>query len=412
MQFALLISVIIGVLLSSFLLLTHVQSFFRIKSNELINASDLVNQQLFKSLENPVITTDTISHTIDNKSIKLISNYHGVWTKIMTTVEIENRNVAKKNALVGSSQNLQTPNLYLANKNTPLVVVGDTRLEGNSYLPDQGIKAGNISGEYFQGSRLYYGTIRKGKEDLPELDPAWVSYIERLSKGLDIDQEDIIPLQNEIENSFYKPAKVVYSDAPISLTNQKISGNIIIQSTSTITINAATQLTDVILIAPTIRVHNNVKSRFQILATKKIEIGKNCHLSYPSSVTFFDIGSATSTQEKNSSQRVPEIVIDEGTKIDGAMVFIKKNEKKINYARTNIKTHNNTQFIGEIYCQGNIDFQGTVKGSLYTNQFVANQKGSIYLNHIYNGKVLNNPIPNHAGIPFKNSKKSVVKWLY
>ena len=412
MQFALLISVIIAILLSAFLLLTHVQSFFRIKSQELIGATELASHQLFESLENTVISEDTVSTTMDSKTLKLAANYHGTWIKTISEVTVNNRKTSKA-AFSGIALDPKTPNLYLANKNSPLVVVGDTRLEGNSYLPKQGIKAGNISGNYYQGSSLYYGRTIESKEKIPELDAKWFSYIELLTKGQYIEEDHIVPLEKEIENSFYNPPKIIYNTDAIILGDEKISGNVIIQSASKISITTASQLTDVLLIAPTIVVQNNVKGRFQLIATKKIEIGKGCHLSYPSSITLLDKNPTINANQGNASNnKTPNFSIDTNTNIEGSVVYLKKKQEVQNRIQTHIKVATGAQIIGEIYCQGNIEFLGTVKGSLYTHQFIANQSGSVYLNHLYNGKVLLNPIPDYAGLPFKDSKKDVAKWLY
>ncbi|WP_299223310.1 hypothetical protein [uncultured Aquimarina sp.] len=412
MQFALLISVIIAILLSAFLLLTHVQSFFRIKSQELIEAAELANYQLFESLNDATTSNDTIRTNLDTKTLKLATNYYGAWTKTFSEVTIRNRKV-KKVAFSGSILDQKTPNLYLANKNAPLVVVGNTQLEGNSYLPKQGIKAGNISGNYYQGSSLYYGRTMESKETIPELDVTWLSYIEALTKGDYIDEDFIIPLEKEIKNSFYNTPKIIYNKESIILGNEKISGNVIVQSASKIVITSTSQLTDVILIAPTIIIQDNVKGRFQLLATKKIEVGKRCHLSYPSSIMLLDKNSIPIANQGNASQsKTPDFSIDKNTIIEGSVVYLKKKTAIQNRIKTHLKIENNVAITGEIYCQGNIEFLGTVKGSLYTQQFIANQSGSVYLNHLYNGKVLINPIPEYAGLPFKNSKKNVARWLY
>ncbi|MDH7445314.1 hypothetical protein [Aquimarina sp. 2201CG14-23] len=412
MQFALLISVIIAILLSAFLLLTHVQSFFRIKSQELIKASELASLALVESLENNSITKDTIRTNIDTKTLKLVSNYHGIWTKTITEAVVKNRKI-KQAAFSGTAIHSKTANLYLANKNSPLVVVGNTRLEGNSYLPKQGIKAGNISGNYYQGSSLYYGRTVESKPNIPELDTSWISYIESLLKGAYLDEDHIIPLSIEIKNSFYDPTKTIYSNETITLGNENIAGNIIIQSTSKIVITAASRLTDVVLIAPTIIVQDNVKGRFQLIATKKIEVGTQCHLYYPSSVTLLDKTATSSTNQGNAiQQRIPNLIIEKNTTIEGVLLYLKKKQEVQNRIKTHLKVETGAQIIGEIYCQGNAEFLGTVKGSLFTHQFIANQSGSVYLNHLYNGKILVNPIPDYAGLPFKNSKKNVATWLY
>jgi len=412
MQFALLISVIIAILLSAFLLLTHVQSFFRIKSQELIETVALTNNELFKSLDQHRISKDTIRATLDTKTLKLASNYHGTWIKTISEVAIKNRKITKA-AFTGAAINKKTPNLYLANKNSPLIVVGTTRLEGNSYLPKQGIKAGNISGNYYQGSNLYYGRVLESKQNIPELDTDWISYIDQLTKGAYIEEAHIIPLKKEIKNSFHNATKIIYNTESILLTDEKVSGNIIIQSASKITITASSQLTDVILIAPTIIVQNNVKGRFQLIATKNIKIGERCHLSYPSSIILLDNNSAIPANQGNTQQkRTTDFDIQKNTTIEGAVVYLKTKEKVPNRIKTHLKIENNVLITGEVYCQGNIEFLGKIKGSLYTYQFIANQYGSVYLNHLYNGSILINPIPNYAGLPFPNSKKNIAKWLY
>ncbi len=412
MQFALLISVIVAILLSAVLLLTHVQSFFKIKSKELLVATEEVNKRLFESLDNTITTEDTIRISSETKNVKIATTYHGVWTKTFSEVSIRNRKISKA-AFSGTYIDPKTPNLYLANKNAPLVVVGHTRLEGNSYLPKQGIKAGNISGHYYQGVSLYYGRTLESKETIPKLDDQWLSYIELLSKGGYVKEDLVVSLEKEIKNSFYNPVKIIYTNEPITLGNESISGNIVIQSASKIVITSASQLTDVLLIAPTIIVQNNVKGRFQLLATKKIEIGKRCHLSYPSSITLLDQKNSLNTNQGNTIQnKNPDLSIDKNSIIEGSVLYLKKKGKAQNRIKTHLEIQENVEITGDVYCQGNTELLGTVRGSLYTQQFIANQSGSVYLNHLYNGKVLKNPIPGYAGLPFKNLKKSIALWLY
>ncbi|MHA7057055.1 hypothetical protein ACWGOQ_0007540 [Aquimarina sp. M1] len=412
MQFALLISVIIAIILSAFLLLTHVQSFFRIKSKELIQTTELANLQIFESLDTATISNDTIRTVLDTKTLKLTTDYHGAWTKTFSEVILRQRKVSKV-AFSGAVLNQKTPNLYLVNKNAPLVVVGNTRLEGISYVPKQGIKAGNISGTYYQGSSLYYGRTIESKEIIPELDNQWHSYLESLLKGGYIKEDLMISLEKEVKNSFHNTPKVIYSQKSIILGDEKISGNVIIQSASSIIITAASQLTDVVLIAPTIIVQDYTKGRFQLIASKKIKVGKQCHLSYPSSITLLDKNSTPKVNQANGSQnRIPDFSIDKNTIIEGSISYLQKKSAIRDRIKTHLKVESNVKIIGEVYCQGNIEFLGTVQGSLYTQQFIAHQSGSVYLNHLYNGKVLVNPIRKYAGLPFKNSKKSIAKWLY
>jgi cytoskeletal protein CcmA (bactofilin family) len=68
---------------------------------------------------------------------------------------------------------------------------------------------------------------------------------------------------------------------------------------------------------------------------------------------------------------------------------------------------------GQVYCQGNFELKGTVSGCVFTKQFISNTTGSIFVNHIFNGVIENENVPNiYGGIIFKKDKKAVLKWLY
>lgn len=412
MQFALLVSVIVAILLSTFLLLTHIQSFFRIKSQELVEASALVNQEILSFLEDGGIYGDTLVTTHTSRTHTIVSNYHGAFINVLSRVQVQQRKVAKS-ALIGVLREENTPNLYLANTNSPLVVVGDTRIEGNNYLPKQGVKAGTISGNYYQGSSLYYGRILESKQTIPDLNAEWISYLETLVNGGLIKEEKLVRLSKEVHQSFLKPSKLIYDTESIILGDHQVVGNVIIQSGTKIVITSAAQLTDVILVAPIIEVSANVQGTFQLIATKKITIGKRCHLHYPSAIIVYDQDRFIAGNTDNRPQnRNIDFSIDTNTIIEGSVVFIKKEQQKQERIKTHLNVENGVEIIGEVYCQGNIDFQGGVRGSLYTQQFIANQSGSIYLNHLYNGKVLKNPISGYAGLPFDTPKKAIAKWMY
>ncbi len=410
MQFAILISVLVALILSAFLLLTHVHSFFKIKSKETITAFERSNYQLFKSLDDTQVSQDTVTTIIDNKSTKTSANYHGSWLQKYAATITASRTIAKI-AYTGSELTNTTPNLYIEDTNSPIVVVGNTRLEGNSYIPKQGIKAGTIAGTYYQGTNLYYGRVFESKNRLPELAPQWINYLDNVSKGSQIENGSLISIEKELSNSFHKPTQILYDTGVIFLGDEKLTGNIVVQSGTKIIIDSGTQLTDILLVAPEIMIKDNVKGRFQCIATKKVEVGTNCYLSYPSSITLLDKKVLIEEGNQNNQQLKPDFSIDKNTRIDGSIVYLHK-DKKHQRIKTNLAIAPNVQITGEVYCQGNIDFQGTVLGSMYVQQFIARQSGSIYLNHIYNGKILINPIEDYAGLPFKNSKHAIAKWLY
>ena len=77
------------------------------------------------------------------------------------------------------------------------------------------------------------------------------------------------------------------------------------------------------------------------------------------------------------------------------------------------KKEKDAKIKGQVYCNGNFEIKGTVSGSVYTKQFVANQSGSIFMNHIYNATIENQNIPMmYGGILLEQEPKTVLQWLY
>ncbi len=42
---------------------------------------------------------------------------------------------------------------------------------------------------------------------------------------------------------------------------------------------------------------------------------------------------------------------------------------------------------GMVYCEQNLELRGTVYGTVFTNNFVIEEAGSNYQNHLYNAKI-------------------------
>ena len=73
-----------------------------------------------------------------------------------------------------------------------------------------------------------------------------------------------------------------------------------------------------------------------------------------------------------------------------------------------------SELIGEIFCEGNLELKAcSVSGSIYTNYFISNEGGTIFVNHIYNSEINSQNLSEaFGGILFENQSKHVMKWLY
>jgi cytoskeletal protein CcmA (bactofilin family) len=225
-------------------------------------------------------------------------------------------------------------------------------------------------------------------------------------------QKDFINLQSNrrIIISFKEKTKGVYSKEAIVLEDTEITGNIIIKSDTLIRIKNTALLKDLILIAPIIEVEDGTIGSFQSIASKKITIGKNCKLNYPSALVLFQDNYNNPNSILNNTLD-NQIFIDSATIIKGSICYFQT--KEITDFKTQIVLEKDARIKGQVYCNGNFELKGSVSGSVYTKQFIANQSGSIFVNHIYNGIIENQNIPNiFGGIILDKESKTIMKWLY
>ncbi len=410
MQFAILVSVIIAVLLGSFLTLTQTHRFFGTQSKLFLNTIDEANAGIHYGLLAKHNFRDSISiaSTLTNTILK--RNYWGGF-RVLESISTTKSKSFKKIALTGSTISKPNTSLYISESKIPLVLVGNTKIEGTAYISDKGIKPGSIAGHYYNGKNLVDGTINYGSGNLPKLDQDWIAHIKTLVDYIPFQKDDVIPIREENKNSFLKETQFIYIREPI-LLNELYIGNIIIKSEKEIRVSKYAELNDVTIIAPKIIIEKGFIGSGSFIASEELLIEENVVLTYPSALVLLQ------KEIENipiANYEVP-IVISENTIIQGIVVFIASESytrKTRISTKVNIDIKAQAIVEGQVYCLGNTQLTGTVKGSVYTKRFVTKGFGSIYVNHIYNGKILANDLhPKFSGLPFVNTNHGIVKWLY
>jgi hypothetical protein len=416
LQFTVFVAVLIALLLSGLMLYAYTFTYMKEQSKgaiENIQFSDTGTEYL---LEQSQINTDTV--TIDfvkkeNQNIRVHLSQWGIFEKAFTMSQFRKKRFVKM-AIIGSRINSdESPTLYLQETQNPLTIVGNTSIKGIAYLPSQGVKSGYIAGNSYYGAQLIYGSIERSTAVLPKLDKSVIDALAFYLKDYrPLNQEDYINLESnrKIVNSFKAKTKGTYSKEAIVLENREMTGNIIIKSDTLIRIKRTALLKDLILIAPIIEIEDGTTGNFQVIASKRVTVGKECKLSYPSALVLFQDNK--NNQGLVSNNRFDnQIFIDSGTIIKGSVCYFQN--KELADFQTQIVLEKEARIKGQVYCNGNFELRGTVSGSVYTKQFVANQSGSIFVNHIYNGVIENENIPTiFGGIVFENEPKTIMKWLY
>jgi hypothetical protein len=416
LQLTLFIVVVIALLLASFLILVHTHQRFQIQTNFVLETVENADKGITYALQHSMQLNDTLKLDIldeDYKTLNIHKDYWGIFEKVSSQSQIKNRTF-QKIALIGASQpTLNRIALYVEDNNKPLVLVGNTIVKGLAFLPQRGVKSGNISGNSYYGSQLIYGNT-KTSTALPKLVSETLQQLGRISENATIEEHGFIDLnQSEVfENSFLQPYQLVYSPITIVLSHKTLTGHIIIQSQTEIVVENTSNLKDVILIAPKITVQDGVKGAFQAFATESIDIGSNCYLGYPSALVVTIDGLQPEKQPTiETLELTSPIHIQSDTVVKGAIVFT------TNHTATTYEPHvvidENATVYGEVYCNANLELKGVVYGSVFTSNFIAKQFGSVYQNHLYNATIIVDSLQQeYVGLTFKDSKKDIIKWLY
>ncbi len=414
LQYTIFVSVLILLLVSAFISLVYLQQKTRIKTaffQETIHQSNmgfdyLAAHQIAYNQELNI----SFNSEFENSTV-LSKKQWGFFDLVTSQSKIKNE-FFEKIAIMSGHQS-QKEALYLKDNNKPLVLVGNTEIRGQVAIPKQGVRRGNIAGNSYYGSQLIYGNTRLSNSQLPKIVNR--NDIIQLANGNFLnDQMQSFNLEEGLKkvNSFNKPTQFFISTDAINLQFIELTGNIIIQSYTKIYVSKSAQLKDVILIAPQIEINNNVSGNFQAFATEQMVVGENCNLQYPTALCLVENNRSLSEVEVTNQQLTnSQITIGSETVVKGAIVFL-SGVAENNY-KPQILLEENSTIVGEVYCDKNIELKGTVKGMVYTDAFVALQSGSVYINHIFNGRIIEPELPEqYCGLQFQKTQNNVVKWLY
>ncbi len=406
-QYVLVVSVIIIIVLFAFISLVFLQKKVALKldlQKETIHTTYLAFDYL-KDHKIPYNVETTLSFTdYDFENTSVIKKRWGVFDVASVTSSLRNETYQKV-ALLGNV-NSNRKAIYLQENNQPLVIVGTTKITGDVTLPKRGVKTGNISGTSYYGQELIYGKITTNSNQLPTIQN--IAYLRQLLRELPIENQEYFRLKqgSNFAQSFTKNTKVFESEVDLELRNLSLQGNIVIISKSKIKIEATARLENIILIAPEVIIESNVKGSFQVFANKKIHIKQDVELNYPSSLVLLKQGGDIIPELSDS----PAIQIDNKSTIKGVILY--HNKSKASNYNTQVLIDEKARITGEVYCNKNLDLKGTVNGFVYTNNFIAKQSGGVYINHLFNAQIDATAISKkYNGLFIDTENRQVAKWI-
>lgn len=409
LQFVLFIGTIIAVLLMSFVLISHTHTLFKRKKDITVALIQATDRGLAYSFGEPMENSEPLEVPEGDFGIatRVEKRYWGL-LEIRTVTAQKGKLKFDKIGFVGH-QPKEMPALYLKDDQRPMVIVGDAKITGTTYLPQRGIKMGNIQGYGYTKPQLIYGKQLQSKSTLPELDENLKRQLKDLTtpfhepKGVEVDFKRGMVVKNS-----FKEETLLVKAPVIDLDRIALSGNITVMAHK-IVVHATSQLRDVLLIAPEIEVLDGFRGNFQAISSNWIKVGKNVQLDYPTVLAVQTL--KIDNDEKQSAQRTPNIFLEKGAMVSGTVIYT---DARTTNVHTAISIDQNTMVRGEVYCTQALELKGTVYGNVTTNAFIAQEKGNAYLNHLFHGKIDATRLPlEYGGLCFENNHvNQTIKWLY
>lgn len=315
-------------------------------------------------------------------SVKLIKRQFGGYQYLIAEAYEQSHSVSKLMLLGSTSQEDQNFALYLADNNRPVSISGTTKIIGNAYLPQAGIRKAYIEGQAYRGKEhAVDGRISTSRQELAPLDSNIIQY---LTFFLREDVDSLSPefnvymtqsLEDSVCHSFSEQTMLI--SVQDSLLLQKLEGNLILYARYPITIKREARLKGVVIFAPSIRVEEGFSGQAQLFAKDSLIMEKQVTLEYPSTVGLI-------AQHDEVMPFQPIINIQEGCRILGTVFSFSKGK---NMPPTLIKIDSASLILGQVYTDSFLQLQGTVYGSTVCKQFSLRTASTLYENFILNGEM-------------------------
>lgn len=318
----------------------------------------------------------------------------GLMDMVRVKASDQNQHVTKT-ALVGYKpvDSLKT-SLYLTGGASALHLCGQTRIKGNAYLPESGVKRAYIAGESYFGDSLIYGKQLLSESQLPiSIDTTGLNKIVR-------GDIHIVEMQTKLKNSFEDSTLMITDTREIRLEDVVIEGNILISSDSLIEIYPSALLQDVIVRAPVIKVMQGSRFSAQLLASDTLIIENDCLLDYPSLVAV------------NAYSR-GYVSIGAQSTIYGDLWY--DNAQTPSNTELSAVLEKESKVCGRLLVNGgNLQLEGEVIGEVFTDGIILKHPVGVYKNHLLSITIDRRALWDDYLFAVKSrveDKPSVLKWL-
>ncbi|WP_212003307.1 hypothetical protein [Chitinophaga sp. HK235] len=292
--------------------------------------------------------------------------------------------------------------LYLEEHNKPLLISGNTVLNGNVYLPKSGVNPTYLDKDGFTGKQLYNGQLFTSTREIKSF--VNLESLPDPQKKIKQGPSDHLPLS--IRQSFSDTVLHLYTQGRLA-NESSYAGQIIICADSVLTVPGSCSLENVILMAPYIKIESGFRGSVQAIATDSLITGQDCFFEYPSALVLLK---PSRTEANNFTARLQ---LGAASRLNGTIFTYTSNSSDL----FRIYTHlgNQTKVMGIVYSDGYLEINGSITGTLLTAYTILKHQGSIYDNRLHNTSIDRNALSSHYLLPAvldqQQSARKVLQWL-
>lgn len=400
LQYTIVFSLLILMILSLFLMYTRINSLEIIQSQKQSQLIENIKSTIIILENNPNMFDTPLHHPQllenDNYKTRIEISEWGLYDIVKISAGHGESQLSKYFLFTDDiKKNDPLPSLYLSGSKHYLSVGGNTLLGNNTYLPAYGIRKAYVGGIGYERELFVQGKSHKADNALPEFNRLLKEKYKRV-KTLANYSSNKIGIENlktdTVFNSFNTDCLIVLCPTDYRISNHCFSGNIIIVGDH-LNIDTSVNINNCIVLANSIIIADRFAGEGQFFAESMIEIGESSDLKIPSILYL------------NNQNKDDRILVKRNTIMHGNIIVPNFIEEK----QESLTIENGSKLVGQIYCNGYSSFEGTLFGSLFTNGFIKRDRKGLYENYLVNVCIDIDRLPKeYSGVSLLNNPKGKI----
>jgi hypothetical protein len=406
------IALVIAVLCSSLIVAAY---FYKIQYQKKIRYDQLENN-LGSGINILTASTDTsyaiaktfslFNNETDSVSIKRV--FWGMYNIGVAEAFNQKDTLYKTFSIANTIDSSKWAALYLVDEDRPFSLSGKTTIKGDAYIPKAGVQQAYVDGKSYEGDkRLIIGTRHVSEKKLPVLEENRLKLFDQYFQ-LDPKGDNTLLKRDSLQASFLNPTRFInFKKEAKTIDHIYLSGNIVLFSDTTITIDSTAVFKDVLVFAKAIVVKSGFKGNCQLFAADSIRVDSNCRFNYPSCLGVLRFQSPIVTSQA-------KITLGNNTNFTGIVFTYEKAEKAL---KPLIAIGKNVKIVGQVYSQGILELKDNAEmdGSVFTSRFLYKNSFTLFENYLINttinSKALSPYYLTGELLPVASKKKKVLQWL-